>query len=102
MILKLPWGPPGFAGGGSRRLTLGKKLRNHIRSSSSGVFLGLGLVSSEAWEALEQPQVKGVLVGAGKGFGEARDLGRIFGDIGRFRATETALSRVSGAKAPGS
>ena len=32
---------------------------------------------------------------AGKEFGEARDRGGIFGGIGRFRATETALSRVS-------
>jgi Terminase small subunit/NADH:flavin oxidoreductase / NADH oxidase family len=36
---------------------------------------------------------------AGKRFGEARDRGGIFGDIGRFRAIETALSRVSGGKA---
>ena len=35
----------------------------------------------------------------GKGFGEARDLGGIFADASRFRTAETALSRVSGAKA---
>jgi len=35
----------------------------------------------------------------GKRFCEARDRGRILGDTGRFRATETALSRVSGGKA---
>jgi hypothetical protein len=32
-------------------------------------------------------------------FGKARDRGGIFGDTGRSRATETALSRVSGGKA---
>jgi hypothetical protein len=32
---------------------------------------------------------------AGKRFGEARDRGGFFGDTGRFRAIETALSRVS-------
>jgi hypothetical protein len=32
-------------------------------------------------------------------FGEARDRGGIFGDIGRFRATETALAGASGGKA---
>jgi hypothetical protein len=37
--------------------------------------------------------------GAGKRFGEARDRGGIFGDTRRFRATETALFRVSGGKA---
>jgi hypothetical protein len=36
---------------------------------------------------------------AGKKFDEARDPGGIFGDTGRFRATETALSRVLGGKA---
>ena len=36
---------------------------------------------------------------AGKGFGEARDLGGIFADSSRLRATETALSRVCGCKA---
>jgi hypothetical protein len=36
---------------------------------------------------------------AGKEFGEARDRNGIFGDTGRFRATETALSRVAGGKA---
>ena len=36
---------------------------------------------------------------AGKRFGEARDRDGIFGDTGRFRVTETALSRVSGGKA---
>ena len=35
----------------------------------------------------------------GKGFGEARDLGGIFADSSRLRATETALSRVCGCKA---
>ena len=34
----------------------------------------------------------------GKKFGEARDRGGVFRDIGRFRAAETVLSRVSGAK----
>jgi hypothetical protein len=36
---------------------------------------------------------------AGKKFGEARDWGGIFGDAARFRAAETALSRVSVGKA---
>jgi hypothetical protein len=36
---------------------------------------------------------------AGKRFGEARDWAAIFGDVRRSRATETALSRVSGGKA---
>jgi hypothetical protein len=36
---------------------------------------------------------------AGKKFGEARDRGGIFGDTGRFRATETALAGASGGKA---
>jgi hypothetical protein len=36
---------------------------------------------------------------AGKEFGEARDWGANFGDNGRFRAAETALSRVSAGKA---
>jgi hypothetical protein len=36
---------------------------------------------------------------AGKEFGEARDWGANFGDNGRFRATETAPSRVSDGKA---
>jgi hypothetical protein len=36
---------------------------------------------------------------AGKGFGVARDRGGIFGDTGKLRAAETALSRVSGGKA---
>jgi hypothetical protein len=35
----------------------------------------------------------------GKKFGEARDWTGIFADTGRFRATKTALSRVSGRKA---
>ena len=35
---------------------------------------------------------------AGKKFGEARDQGAIFGDTGQFRATETALSCLFGAK----
>jgi hypothetical protein len=36
---------------------------------------------------------------AGKRFGKARDSAGIFGDIGQFCVTETALSRVSGGKA---
>jgi hypothetical protein len=36
---------------------------------------------------------------AGKRFGEARDWGGTFGEISRFRATETALSGVSSGKA---
>jgi Malate/L-lactate dehydrogenase len=36
---------------------------------------------------------------AGKRFGEARDWAGIFSDIGRFRATETVLSPLSGGKA---
>jgi hypothetical protein len=36
---------------------------------------------------------------AGKRFAEARDWAGIFGDNGRFRAIETAISRVSGGKA---
>jgi hypothetical protein len=36
---------------------------------------------------------------AGKKIREARDWGRVFGDIRRFRAAETARSRVSGGKA---
>jgi len=37
---------------------------------------------------------------AGKKFREARDCGRVFGDTGRFRATETALiAGASGGKA---
>jgi hypothetical protein len=32
-------------------------------------------------------------------FGEARDWADIFGDIGQFRAIETALSRISDGKA---
>jgi hypothetical protein len=39
---------------------------------------------------------------AGKTFAEGRDGGGFFGDTSRFRATETALSRVSGGKAAGS
>jgi hypothetical protein len=35
----------------------------------------------------------------GKKFGEARDRWGIFGDIGRFRATETVLAGASGGKA---
>jgi hypothetical protein len=35
----------------------------------------------------------------GKGFDEARDWAGFFRDTGRFRATETALSRVSSGKA---
>src|ERR1700761_9113495 len=35
----------------------------------------------------------------GKIIGGARDWGGIFRDAGRFRSTETALSRISGGKA---
>jgi hypothetical protein len=38
------------------------------------------------------------LYSAGKKFGEARDGAGFFGDIDRFRATETAFSRVSAGK----
>jgi hypothetical protein len=38
---------------------------------------------------------------AGKKSGEARDRGGIFGGTGRFRTTETALSRVSGQQSRG-
>jgi hypothetical protein len=51
----------------------------------------------------EAAAVEPVSVGPGNScrekFADPRDRGGIFGDIGRLRATETALSRVYGSKA---